>query len=268
MTKNSITKGQSTGMYKAFIRCVKSIQHLKADRHIPDNWFTTVNVIVEPLIIADTKDEVKRILVDLHPQFFQNGKVYERETKDQAQFFYAVIFPLYEWEKNQIAEGEWTGCSCGQVHENKYVSRPTINEKVFGRDKLFCTSEDNNCMMEYKVGNWGTTREIVDDATYNGNVVYIYKCTEKSTGKCYIGKTRNAPFFRWWNHLTQSGSRFGCHLRQSKLSEWTFEVLEELPHSVEGRGAELVESKYIILFDSINNGFNQVISNKDAYASN
>lgn len=91
---------------------------------------------------------------------------------------------------------------------------------------------------------------------------YIYKCTEKSTGKCYIGKTRNAPFFRWWDHLTRSGSPFGLYLRQTKLSEWTFEVLEELPCDIKDVEVFKVESEYMNKFNSIQNGFNSLISNK------
>jgi hypothetical protein len=144
--------------FKAFIRVVKSIA-------FNDYYgFDTFDVVREPLIEAKDKNEVKQILFNKYPQFFQNGKVYEKETKDQAQFFYVVIFPLYEWEKKQIEEGEWICASCGQIHENKYI--------------------------------------------------------------------------------------------------WTFEVLDELPSNMANSEVFKIESKYIQKFDSINNGFNSLISNK------
>ncbi|MEK6883894.1 MAG: hypothetical protein AABY22_29965, partial [Nanoarchaeota archaeon] len=106
--------------FKAFIRVVKSLAVHKYEFGY-SSPFDTVEVIREPLIEAKDKVEVKQILLEKYPQFFQNGKVYEKETKDQAQFFYVVIFPLYEWEKRLIEEGEWSCSSCGQIHENKYI---------------------------------------------------------------------------------------------------------------------------------------------------
>jgi len=116
--------------FKAFIRVVKSIV-LKDDRF----GFDSVEVIREPLIEATDKAEVKRILLEKYPQFFQNGKVYEKETKDQAQFFYVVIFELYKHEIDLIKEGPWTCDHCGQAHVNKYISRPIISRKFEGMKK-------------------------------------------------------------------------------------------------------------------------------------
>ncbi len=92
----------------------------------------------------------------------------------------------------------------------------------------------------------------------------VHKITEKATGKCYVGKTRNAPFFRWWNHLTHSSSPFGIYLRNTKLSDWTFEVLIQLPADIPDTEVFKVESEYIQKFDSINNGYNTLISNKNS----
>lgn len=246
-------------MYKAFIRVVKSLVSPEGSYL----GFDTVEVVKEPLIEAKNKDEVKAFLLGKYPQFFQNGKIYERETKDQAQFFYVVIYPLFEWEKQQIADGAWTCSGCGQRHENEYISRPLRNERLFGYDKLFCKSEDNACMEMYKRDKFQNV-DFPDDANYikKNSPNYIYKCTEKSTGKSYVGKTKNAPFFRWWNHLIHSVSPFGMYLRKTKLSDWTFEVLEELPGELPDAEIFRIESEYIKKYDCIVNGFNSVISNK------
>jgi hypothetical protein len=80
----------SRSFFKAFIRVVKSIAFKDPNEYM---GFDTVEVIREPLIEAKDKAEVKAILLEKYPQFFQNGKVYEKETKnDKAQFFYVVIF--------------------------------------------------------------------------------------------------------------------------------------------------------------------------------
>jgi len=261
MTQKSLLLEASDNQiyFKAFIRVVKSI--ITKDIFLGN--FGTIDVIKEPLIRAQNKEEVKQILLEKYPQFFQNGKIYEKETKDQAQFFYVIIYPLYEWEKQQIKEGEWVCSSCGQIHENKYVSKPRIAERLFGSDVMFCKSDDDICLNNYKKEKYKNI-EFPDDEYYikKDNPNYIYKCTEKLTGKCYIGKTRNVPFFRWWNHLAHSSSPFGIYLRQTKLSDWTFEVLEELPSNISDTEIFKIESQYITKFNSIDNGFNSLISDK------
>ena len=255
--------------FKAIIRVVKSVA-ARGDS-IGFMGMDVVEVLREPVIEAKDKAEVKEILLQKHPQFFQNNKVYERETKDTAQFFYVVIFQLFQHEVDLIEEGEWKCDYCGHVHENKYVSRPIASRKFEG--KLFCNSDyktgndiiaEPGCYDKWKKEFAFKNTDLPDDLNYINaeSPNYIYKVTEKATGKCYVGKTRNAPFFRWWNHLKHSSSPFGLHLRTTSLKDWTFEVLEELPSSIGDSEVLRIESEYIQKFDSINNGFNSVISNK------
>jgi len=241
-------------LYNASIRVVKSI----AERgHI----FDTTEIAYEPLIEAYDKDEVKKVLLDKYPQFFPEVKIYEKETKDTAQFFYVIIKKLSNWQLEQVNSGEWICKNCDELHINRYFSRPRYTNKPPFVGLLFC--DNGNCIDEYKI-KYYKDFELPDDANYvNGSSPnYIYKCTEKSTGKCYVGKTRNAPFFRWWNHLTHSSSPFGLYLRKTKLSDWTFEVLEILPPNIEDKEVFRIESEYIVRFDAINNGYNSLISNK------
>ena len=121
------------GLFKAFIKVVKSLQSNEESYLFGSN-----NIIFEPIIEAENKDQVKSYLLSKYPQFFQNNKIYERETKDNAQFFYVQIYPLYEWEKKLIEEGKWECSYCGQMHENKYVSKPYISSKLLGSDHIFC----------------------------------------------------------------------------------------------------------------------------------
>lgn len=261
--------------FKAFIRVVKSIA-LK-DQYSSRFGFDSVEIIREPLIYAKDKSEVKIYLLNKYPHFFQNGKVYERETKDEAQFFYVVIFPLYNHELKLIEEGEWKCDYCQHIHENQYISRPLTSNKFVG--KLFCSSDYKtgndivntpDCYEKWKKEVAFKDVDLPDDLTYINadSPNYIYKITEKDTNKSYIGKTRNAPFFRWWNHLKHSSSPFGLRLRQTKLSDWSFEVLEELPANIEDSEIFRKESSYIVQFDSIRNGYNTVISNKDVLKIN
>lgn len=250
--------------YKAFIRVIKSLKNDNGWEYVGER-----DVITEPVIEADDKSHVKRILLEMYPQFFQNGKIYEKETKDQAQFFYVVIFPLYSSEIQAIKEGEWTCSHCGSVHENKYVERPFINRRMFGDSKMFCNDGERHCYENHlKEINKGI--EMPDDPYYvkHDSPIYIYRVTEKETGKCYIGKTKNAPFFRWWNHLTKSSSPFGLKLSSTPLSNWSFEVLEVLPYNMIDKDVLAIESKYMLQYDSLKNGYNSVISNKYIKADN
>lgn len=259
----TISEQNKMNYYKAFIRVVKSLSG--------EQGFGGTNIIREPLIIAKDKDEVKQVLFEKYPQFFTNGKIYEKSTKDEAQFFYVVIFELYNYERQIVLDNiPWTCANCGHIHANEYISKPRRNERLFG-DKKFCRSTENEfdnsnydlCMEAYTRTLYEGV-ELPDDKNYikSDSPNYIYKVTEKSTNKCYIGKTRNAPFFRWWNHLTHSSSPFGIYLRQTKLSDWTFEVIDILPSNTPDSEVFRIESESIHFYDSIKNGYNSVISQK------
>ena len=145
-----------------------------------------------------------------------------------------------------------------------------MSKKFLG--KMFCGNViqenyvENDCYEKWKTEVAFKDVELPDDLTYINldSLNYIYKITEKSTNKSYIGKTRNAPFFRWWNHLTKSNSPFGKYLKETKLSDWTFEVIEILPANLNDSDIFKIESSYILKYDTINNGFNMVLSNKNA----
>ncbi len=240
--------------FKAFIRVVKSISG-------NSNLFSSENIIYEPMILAESKDEVKKYLLSKYPQFFQNGKIYTKECKDEAQFFYVVIYPLYENEKELIKEGSWTCAKCGQVWENKYILRP-ITTKIYA-DLYFCDDECKNKYTQIYMEKKGIN--LLDNEHYikKDSPIYIYKITENTTNKSYIGKTKNEPFFRWWDHLTKNNSPFGVYLRSTKLTDWTFQVIDILPPNICDSDVFRIESEYILLYNSIKNGFNTTISNKN-----
>ncbi len=216
-------------IFKAIIRVVKTLHD---DWH--GSYFGKIEVARKPLIYAKDKTEVKQILLKKYPHFFQNNKIYERKTKDETQFFYVVIHPLYNYEKELVEKSEWECSYCKQKYENQYVDKPLRNERRFGEDVLFCNDGEKYCLNEFTRNTSLDNDNFLDDDYYIkiDSPVYIYKITEKASGKCYIGKTKNEPFFRWWNHLAYSTSPFGLYLQNSKLDSWQFEVLEVLPSTV------------------------------------
>lgn len=261
---------KETGLlpFKAFIKMVKSKQP-------HDMSFIDATIIYEKLIYAKDKKDVKKILMERYPQFFPENKVYEKESvKNPNQIFYVLIYPLREFEIILMNEGEWVCSGCGQKYENKYLNPPKNYTKI-GKDYNFCNyyekGRDPNidpdiCLNLFKGKVEENGIEPPDNMMFvnSDSCSYIYKVTEKATGKSYIGKTKNAPFFRWWEHLKHSRSPFGLHLRNTDLKEWTFEVLETLQPYVKEKEILRIESEYILKYDSINNGYNSVISNKDA----
>lgn len=261
---------KETGLlpFKAFIKIVKSKQP-------HDMSFIDATIIYEKLIYTKDKKDVKKILMERYPQFFPENKVYEKESvKNPNQIFYVLIYPLREFEIILMNEGEWVCSGCGQKYENKYLNPPKNYTKI-GKDYNFCNyyekGRDPNidpdiCLNLFKGKVEENGIEPPDNMMFvnSDSCSYIYKVTEKATGKSYIGKTKNAPFFRWWEHLKHSRSPFGLHLRNTDLKEWTFEVLETLQPYVKEKEILRIESEYILKYDSINNGYNSVISNKDA----
>lgn len=261
---------KETGLlpFKAFIKIVKSKQP-------HDMSFIDATIIYEKLIYAKDKKDVKKILMEKYPQFFPENKVYEKESvKNPNQIFYVLIYPLREFEIILMNEGEWVCSGCGQKYENKYLNPPKNYTKI-GKNYNFCNyyekGRDPNidpdiCLNLFKGKVEENGIEPPDNMMFvnSDSCSYIYKVTEKATGKSYIGKTKNAPFFRWWEHLKHSRSPFGLHLRNTDLKEWTFEVLETLQPYVKEKEILRIESEYILKYDSINNGYNSVISNKDA----
>lgn len=259
--------------FKVFIRVVKSILHYNHSDN-PESSFGAITVVKEPLVYAKDKKAVKEMLLNKYPQFFPNNKIYEKETKDVAQFFYVLIYPLYQYEIDDVEAGQWTCSGCGQNHENRYISKPKIYSQI-GDNYLFCGTdysrpdysqqERDRCLKLFR-GKVNPGHELPDNMTYvkPDSLTYIYKVTEKETGKCYIGKTNNQPFFRWFEHIKHSTSPFGVYLRNTPIENWTFEVLETIPAVYSNSQILEKESLHIIKHDSIKNGFNMLISNKDA----
>lgn len=88
--------------------------------------------------------------------------------------------------------------------------------------------------------------------------MHIYKFTHTETGKCYIGQTIQDPNRRRLEHIADSRhstSTYHFHnaLRKYGIDAFTFEVIDS-SETIEDLNK--LEEKYVLLFDSINNGYN------------
>jgi len=88
--------------------------------------------------------------------------------------------------------------------------------------------------------------------------MHIYKFTHIETGKCYIGQTVQDPNRRRLEHIADSRYttktyHFHNALRKYGIDAFTFEVIDSAETLEE---LNVLEEKYVLLFDSINNGYN------------
>lgn len=112
-------------------------------------------------------------------------------------------------------------------------------------------------------------------AGYNNQKPCIYKITNKSNNKCYIGKTNQVFTLRWYQHFFQNGgsdNKFYTAIRDSDICNWTFEILEviepsDISPTTEGKGLEWFicarETYWIMQNNSVENGYNSVLSNAE-----
>jgi len=136
----------------------------------------------------------------------------------------------------------------------------TLNEKYLlnaGGNREHCSSD---CSLDER-NTKGV--EVYVNSELNGiHEAVIYKITNKKTGLCYIGKTTQAFTLRWYQHFYQScGTKFHSAIKEYGLDCWTFEVIEIVGDRRTPVSIILErESFWIKHFNSINNGYNSVIS--------
>ena len=86
----------------------------------------------------------------------------------------------------------------------------------------------------------------------------IYKFTHIENGKCYIGQTIQDPNRRRLEHIADSRHstntyHFHNALRKYGIEAFLFEVIDSAETMED---LNKLEEKYVLLFDSINNGYN------------
>jgi group I intron endonuclease len=89
--------------------------------------------------------------------------------------------------------------------------------------------------------------------------MYIYKFTHIDSGRSYIGQTIQDPNQRRLEHI--NGSKYSTRtyhfhnaIKKYGIDSFIFEVIDSSASSLEE--LNILEEKYVIEYDSINNGFN------------
>ena len=92
---------------------------------------------------------------------------------------------------------------------------------------------------------------------------YIYKITDKTNGKCYIGQAKNV-FSRWSTHCKPESAdsmEISRQIQEKGVENFTFEIIEMVSEDE----VDQAEIKWIAYYDSFYNGYNQTKGGKDHY---
>ena len=88
--------------------------------------------------------------------------------------------------------------------------------------------------------------------------IKIYRIVHISTGRCYIGQTSLAVQRRWRIHVSRAnrGSPYHLHcaIREYGLDVFSITCIETCP---DADTADAAEKRWIVLYDSVKNGFNE-----------
>ena len=184
----------------------------------------------------------------------------------QSNEFLMSIKEVSETDKYTLGMFELNSCQhCSR--DFKVIEKYQFGETRGGRD--YCSAR---CADEAReVNRFKQANDYQNNFDFNGvHPPVIYKITNKHTGKCYVGKTTQAFTFRWYQHFFQSKNKdtdFSKAIIGSKLSDWTFEVIELVMIPDDIKSTEDInklilarESHYINFYDSISNGYNSTIS--------
>jgi len=205
-----------------------------------------------------------------------------KEAKLLIEEMYGRKFPVRVLAKD-LESNEFL-LSIKEIKENDYYTRKLFNEceckqckskfRVIEKYQIgndgggseFC---NNTCAKEYNEAE-ALKRPVVEITNANSNPV-IYKITNKENGMSYVGKTTQIFTLRWYTHFFQrTSSKFHKAISTLPLTVWHFEILEviivpkELTDMADiNRFILKKETDYIKQFDSINNGYNSLISLDD-----
>lgn len=182
------------------------------------NSYNRKKLLFDDVIVAEHREEAKQIITKRH------GKHPFKKTKmmiSGEKYYYLADSNEY-WYKFHHEKYHMKCDVCGKEFDIEGSRRLYSFKNKYG---TYCSDECKERIIKLVKQNNPWIREddhigIPKDKEAN-LAGYIYRITNKKSLKSYIGKTRNAPLFRWWQHLKISG-KFDNH----NISDLVFEVLE------------------------------------------
>lgn len=166
----------------------------------------------------------------------------------------SLLLSLYEISPGHFTESFFVERKCEYCGAS-YTLIDKFN--MFGRfgNYDFCSSTchlERDQSLQKASSNWGYADPV------------IYKITQISSGKCYIGKTIRSFTLRWWEHIKSVDEcKFHKELATSSITDWVFQVIEVLSKGSSESFILEREKFYIDKFDSLENGFNAIGGTKN-----
>lgn len=188
-----------------------------------DEEYKGRQVVYQDTIKCDSKEDAKKIMFD------KFGKIPLRKTnklKDGDLYGYIAESDEY-WYDHYHKKYTYKCANCGKeitvegtykynMLSNKFGHYCSMDCKEKYYDVMHKIELENNPWID-KDDHLGVPKD------YSSKLVgYIYRITNKREHKSYIGKTINAPLFRWWQHLKSDSEKFD----RLNITDLLFEVLE------------------------------------------
>lgn len=175
-------------------------------------------LITDDVIVAEDREHAKQLIIKRHGDYpFRKTKILVSGEK----YYYLTDSNEY-WYKFHHEKYHLKCDVCGKEFDIEGSRKLFIFQNKYG---TYCSNECKNTITNLVKKNnpWINKDDHIgipkdNEANLAG---YIYRITNKKTLKSYIGKTINAPLFRWWQHLKTSGKFDNCN-----ISDLVFEVLE------------------------------------------
>lgn len=222
---------------------------------IADNYNRPV--ATQEIVEAENKKEVIKYLETEYPEYFDGNKVAQKLSKKSDQVVYVSIYELTDYWRSYWTQ-EIECCSC---HRKVKLIEIKNHLGYVNLSNWTCSLECE----ESRKKKYEDCESETDEYYSNLNDFYfIYKITNKNTNEVYIGYTSREPIFRWWEHYKHSHLPIGMALKEQGIESFTFEVLEK--HNKADKTIEEmheIETKYMKLYDSIEHGYNCVVSKSE-----
>lgn len=178
------------------------------------NW--TFPPIFTGKVIAEDKKKAKESIHEEYGVKFPTRVL--RKDIDSNEF----LLSIEEIKPGSHIEKLFQPQKCEQCGNTFYVIDKYNDKNCTNKGFTFCSEkchEDNGKVSQFK--------RMDNDALIGGAIPVIYKITNKTTGKCYIGKTSQVFTLRWYQHFFQLGTnKFHDAIKNSKVSDWLFEIQE------------------------------------------
>ena len=187
--------------------------------------------IVMDCLVCESREAFK----DLIREQYGNNIVFRYSKKLKAGDLYCVIIGEHCYNTERYFNKITFKCDCCNAQISTYYGKPICFSDYEMKNLLYNISDfaskrfcSHHCKQEYYEKTKRTlslnddNEFYIDKDMFSNNEIngYIYKITKKSTGEFYVGKTVNAPIFRWGQHL--KSERF--HI--SDIKDYIFETIE------------------------------------------